>query len=246
MNPVVEKPSAERVKAACTKYDRENQLIEHSLEELVRQYPRNSDPRHVLLKVVAVNSLHHTHIFAVDAVARHIHADIPEIDSALAAGSPEVVSPDRQSGHPGQTLQSLFFRDEVLQLSQPRGISGLRSAHRKLSMQPAKGEPFWNLQPCRPAYISQVHPLDKRFPATHSDSADSHSTRLANSSAYKVSRLPFHSRKRSRPALAHSISFPPRNYPLSIGPTRWKTTSGQVSSAKIRVEETTQTCRAKH
>ena len=60
MNPAVETPSAERVKAACEKYDREHKLIEQSLEELVRQYPQNSDPRHVLLKVVAVNALEHT------------------------------------------------------------------------------------------------------------------------------------------------------------------------------------------
>jgi hypothetical protein len=92
MNPAVEKPNTERVKAACEKYDRENELVEHSLEELIRQYPSNTDPRHILLKVVAVNALHHTHIFAVDAVARHIHTDIPNIDTGLAAGSPEVVS----------------------------------------------------------------------------------------------------------------------------------------------------------
>lgn len=103
MNPTVEKPSAERIKAACEKYDREHELAEQSLEELVHQYPRNSDPRHVLLKVVAVNSLHHTHIFAVDAVARHIHTDIPKIDSALAAGSldvvPQIAKVDIQGKH---------------------------------------------------------------------------------------------------------------------------------------------------
>lgn len=91
MNAVVEKPTSKAVKAACERFDRENALAEQALAELFRQYPRNGDIRHILLKVVAVNALEHTHIFPLDAVARHIHADIPEIDSALAEGSPEII-----------------------------------------------------------------------------------------------------------------------------------------------------------
>ena len=44
-----------------------------------------------MLKVTVVNSLYHTCIFALDAVARHIHTHHEEIDSALHAGSPEIV-----------------------------------------------------------------------------------------------------------------------------------------------------------
>jgi hypothetical protein len=84
-------PNAERVKAACEQFDHDNELVEQTLEELFRQYLANSDPRHVLLKVVAVNSLYHTCIFALDVVARHIHEHHKEIDAALAAGSPEIV-----------------------------------------------------------------------------------------------------------------------------------------------------------
>lgn len=84
-------PNADRVRAACETFDRENQLTEHALEELFRQYPQNSDTRHVLLKVVAVNSLYQTCIFALETVARHIQQHHKEIDSALAAGSPEIV-----------------------------------------------------------------------------------------------------------------------------------------------------------
>ena len=91
MTTVIAIPSAERVKAACEQFDRVTELAEHSLEELFQQYPDNSDLRHVLLKVVAVNSLYHTMIYALETVARHIHAHHKEIDSALAAGSPEIV-----------------------------------------------------------------------------------------------------------------------------------------------------------
>jgi hypothetical protein len=84
-------PTADRVRAACDAFDRDHHLTEQTLEELFRQYPNNSDPRHILLKVVAVNSLHHTCIFALDTVARHIQEHHKEIDRALAAGSPETV-----------------------------------------------------------------------------------------------------------------------------------------------------------
>jgi hypothetical protein len=84
-------PNAERVRAACDQFDHEHELVEQTLEALFHQYPENGDPRHVLLKVVAINSLYHTCIFALDVVARHIHAHHKEIDSALAAGSPEIV-----------------------------------------------------------------------------------------------------------------------------------------------------------
>jgi hypothetical protein len=84
-------PTPDKVKAACERFDRENEAAELALAELFQQYPDNTDLRHVLLKVVAINSLYHTHILALDAVARHIHANSKEIDAALAAGSLDVV-----------------------------------------------------------------------------------------------------------------------------------------------------------
>jgi len=91
MNAILEAPTPERVKAANAKFDQENELTEYTLQELFRQYPGNSDLRHVLLKVVAVNALYHTCIFALDTVARHIHSNHAQIDAALASGSPEMV-----------------------------------------------------------------------------------------------------------------------------------------------------------
>jgi hypothetical protein len=91
MTTAIQIPTAERVKSACEQFDHENELVEQTLAELFHQFPGNGDPRHVLLKVVAVNSLYHTCIFALDVVARNIHEHHQEIDAALKAGSPEVI-----------------------------------------------------------------------------------------------------------------------------------------------------------
>ena len=91
MNAMLQTPTADTVRTACERFDRENELIEQTLSELFQQYPRNDDLRHVLLKVVAVNALYHTCIYALDTVARHIYAHGAEIDAALAAGSHEIV-----------------------------------------------------------------------------------------------------------------------------------------------------------
>jgi hypothetical protein len=91
MIATVHPPTPERVKTACLRFDREQELAEETLRELFRLYPSNEDVRGVLLKVVAVNALHHTCIFALDQVARHIHEQHTEIDAALAEGSLAVV-----------------------------------------------------------------------------------------------------------------------------------------------------------
>jgi hypothetical protein len=84
-------PTATQVKAACERFDKENHLVEQTLTELFREHPRNDEPSRVLLKVVAVNALYQTSIFALETVARHIHANHSEIDAALASGSPSAV-----------------------------------------------------------------------------------------------------------------------------------------------------------
>jgi hypothetical protein len=58
---------------------------------LFNQFPGNSDLSHVLLKVVALNRLYSTQIFAVMNVAQLIHRNAQDIDSALAVGSPQIV-----------------------------------------------------------------------------------------------------------------------------------------------------------
>jgi hypothetical protein len=98
MNTVVTTPTEELVRAACVEFDRQNSVIEEALTELFSQYPDNSVLRHVLLKVVALNSLYSTQIGVyceaipnIVDVARHIHQNFRAIDAGLGAHSPEVV-----------------------------------------------------------------------------------------------------------------------------------------------------------
>jgi hypothetical protein len=99
MNTILRTPTADLVTAACKEFDRDYQIVEQALSELFTQYPGNSYHPHVLLKVVALNSLYSAGIHSVYSekivnvldVAQHIHENAQDIDSALAAGLPEVV-----------------------------------------------------------------------------------------------------------------------------------------------------------
>lgn len=91
MSVVLRTPTPELVVAACKEFDQENLIVERALKDLFKQYPDNNDHSQVLLKVVVLNRLYSTQIFAVHDVARHIHQQARDIDSALATGSPEIV-----------------------------------------------------------------------------------------------------------------------------------------------------------
>jgi hypothetical protein len=82
-------PTDELVKAACEEFDQDNSVVEQALSDLFTEYPCNDHLSHVLLKVVALNRLYSTQIFAVLDLAQHIRA--LEIDRDLALGSPEIV-----------------------------------------------------------------------------------------------------------------------------------------------------------
>jgi len=84
-------PNAERVNHACEKFDEQFKVTENALGELFSLFPVNTDPSHVLLKVVVLNRLYSTQILAVHAVADHIYQIGREIDDELAAGSLEIV-----------------------------------------------------------------------------------------------------------------------------------------------------------
>jgi len=91
MNTNLCEPTVELVKTACDKFDHENDVVEGALSELFAMFPANTDIRHVLLKVVTLNRLYSTQIFAVMDVAIHIHSNASNIDVALASGLPEIV-----------------------------------------------------------------------------------------------------------------------------------------------------------
>ena len=96
IKPTVPNPSS--VKDACKRFDKENAVVERTLEELFRQYPTNDDEAHVLLKVVALNRLYSAGILAVMDVARHICQHAQEVDGELKADPPSPEAVDKIVG----------------------------------------------------------------------------------------------------------------------------------------------------
>jgi hypothetical protein len=84
-------PTADLVRGACEEFDEGNVVVEQALKDLFNQYPRNDNESHVLLKVVALNRLYSTNIFAVYDMAHHIWQQAQEIDSDLEGGVPDIV-----------------------------------------------------------------------------------------------------------------------------------------------------------
>jgi hypothetical protein len=82
-------PTPDLVREACKKFDDENGLIEDAVGDTFKLYPTNEIPKEVLVKVVVLNRLYSTQIFAVVDVALNICKRAAEIDSFLRAGSPE-------------------------------------------------------------------------------------------------------------------------------------------------------------
>ncbi|MGH9590139.1 MAG: hypothetical protein ACRD25_07070 [Terracidiphilus sp.] len=91
MEAALTAPNAELVSKACEEFDRKNNVTEKALAELLAAYPANDNASHVLLKVVALNSLYTTRILAVLKLAGHIAGQGAAFDVALAAGSREAV-----------------------------------------------------------------------------------------------------------------------------------------------------------
>lgn len=98
MNELWTEPTAENVRNACKQFANDSTEPDPALFELFAHYPKNTDHKHVLLKVVALNALYSTMIRVyskitptVYEVANHIAAIGDEIDSGLEAGSPDLV-----------------------------------------------------------------------------------------------------------------------------------------------------------
>ena len=79
-------PNAERVRNAVKKFDEDNQVIEEALGELFGRYPLNTNPSHVLFKVVVLNRLYSAGVLAVEALAEEIYKNGAAIDLAIANG----------------------------------------------------------------------------------------------------------------------------------------------------------------
>ena len=90
------RPTVELINAECKAFDDENGLAEQALDQLRAAFRPNTDPHHVLLKVLVLNELYRTRIRSIDiaTVATHIVwlASSHGLDQLLEEGSLEAVS----------------------------------------------------------------------------------------------------------------------------------------------------------
>ena len=84
-------PTPDLVTFYVEKYDREQAVVEHALAKLLHSFPCNTALEEVLLKVVALNGLYGTYIFATYRVAEHITQ--LKIDPLLQEGMTELTNP---------------------------------------------------------------------------------------------------------------------------------------------------------
>jgi len=84
-------PTHDLIRGAVALFDKENFVAEQALTELFALFPQNDNLPRILLKVVALNRLYSTQIFAVMDMAQHIHQNRQAIDGGLVSGDPKVV-----------------------------------------------------------------------------------------------------------------------------------------------------------
>lgn len=70
----------------------ETAFAESAIRELISTYPDNQDVRHVLVKVIAINSLYHARVLDIDLQPLSVYiTTIDELDARLIQGTPNVV-----------------------------------------------------------------------------------------------------------------------------------------------------------
>ena len=102
-------PTAERVRDAGKIFDRDNQVIEEALSELFARYHLNTNPSHVLFKVVTLNRLYSAGVLAVEALAAEIYKNGKVIDAALAGGDGSAVEAISRITIKGKKLKFFSF-----------------------------------------------------------------------------------------------------------------------------------------
>jgi hypothetical protein len=85
------RPTPDLVQTYIRKFDDEQETVESALTKLVTEFPRNVNSVDVLIKVVVLNDLYHTAIWATPKIADHI-TNIRDIDSDIRDGLPVAVS----------------------------------------------------------------------------------------------------------------------------------------------------------
>lgn len=82
-------PTPDLVREGVRQFAEQGRVTEAALRKLLLAFPNNTETDEVLLKVIALNQIYSTNIFAVQVVAEMIQA--ASIDAALQAGDPGVV-----------------------------------------------------------------------------------------------------------------------------------------------------------
>lgn len=82
-------PTPELVREGMRQFTEQGKVTEAALQKLLRAFPGNTVTEEILLKVITVNQMYSTNIFAVQVVAELIQA--ADIDAALQVGDPELV-----------------------------------------------------------------------------------------------------------------------------------------------------------
>lgn len=88
-------PTPDLVRERVRGFDQQGQVTEAALSKLLATFPANRDVPEVLLKVIAINRIYSTSIFAVQPVAEMIVAQ-EGVDELLAAGDPLAVEQIRR------------------------------------------------------------------------------------------------------------------------------------------------------
>lgn len=85
---MLQTPTSELVRHECEAFDSEafNSASKRALAELVKQFPENTEEPHILLKVLALNTLYSTRINYVDLVPLAQHIAQLGVDQELRQG----------------------------------------------------------------------------------------------------------------------------------------------------------------
>lgn len=80
------------IEQECDSFDKEELVVESTLDALMTAFPRNQEFTHVHIKVVTISQLYRARVKNIDAepLAKHIWS-IRNLDALLDAGSPKVV-----------------------------------------------------------------------------------------------------------------------------------------------------------
>lgn len=115
--PVLEIPTADFVRSRILQFDRDNHVAEEALAMLIDAFPNNTDLRHVLLKVTAINALYNTQIHGLYRVAEHVFER--SIDNRLAAADLGVIDAIAIVDFRGKTRNNYSFATKFCSWHRP-------------------------------------------------------------------------------------------------------------------------------